>query len=505
MTAIPRLLCGLALGCVVWILGNLPPTATPAAATPMDTVEAYIANRPGLSGVYSLETGAEALRARAWLVDHARRSIEVQYFIWSTDNVGTLAAHALLRAADRGVKVRVIVDDLLIDAYERTLAALAAHENVEIRIYNPSHAVGVRWYERIWRLLTDFRGSNQRMHDKSFIVDGQVAIIGGRNMATEYFDYNREYNFRDRDALVLGHAVGAIQKNFEAFWASHISVPVDRLIGRDEGGSTGLLTAAHAAAFRAELDRHAASPDNFEPAVRDAIAAVPGEFDRLATRIRWSQVEFIHDQPGKNDAGPYTLDGGSRSAEALARQLRSARSEVLIQSPYLVMSDEALALFAEARARGVAIRVNTNSLAATDNIEAFSGYLAQRDTLLELGVELREYRPDAAVQRASMRPYLTAGQQPPITSLHAKTMVVDGEHVFIGTYNLDPRSQNLNTEIGIAVHDRPFAQEIRAAIMADMGDGSSWDAARDDPDSHAGWGKRLRAWLYSWLPLRALL
>lgn len=482
-----------------------PPT-TPAANDPMSAVETYIANRPGKTGVHSLETGADALRARAWLVDNARRSIEVQYFIWSPDNIGTLAAEALLRAADRGVKVRVIVDDLLIDAQERTLVSLVAHPNVEVRIYNPRHKVGVRWYQRVWHMLTDFRGFNQRMHDKSFIVDGKVAIIGGRNMAAEYYDFSHEYNFRDRDALVLGQVVREIGANFENFWASPLSQPVARLLeqaaGRDKLALPG---AADVARFRTELTAYAASPENFEPEIRQSIRGTPGEFDRLGQAIHWGDVQFIHDSPGKNVSGRFVLDGGGKSAEALASLFEGAREDVVIQSPYLVLSDQAQALFEKARARGVRIRVNTNSLAATDNLEAFSGYLWQRKRLLAIGVEIHEFRPDAAVQRELMRPYLRTDRPAPKASLHAKTMVVDGATAFIGTYNLDPRSQNLNTEIGIVVHDKAFAGRIHTAILHDMESGNSWNAASDDPDLHAPSAKRWKARIYSWLPLRAIL
>ena len=171
----------------------------------------------------------EALLARAWLADHARQTIEVQYFIWSTDNIGILASEALLRAADRGVQVRVIVDDLLIDAPDKPLLALAKHPHIEIRIYNPRHSVGTPAHKRVLNVATDFRGINQRMHDKTFIVDGKLAITGGRNMANEYFDYNHEYNFRDRDALLLGNVVGTMQASFERFWNSELCAAVESL------------------------------------------------------------------------------------------------------------------------------------------------------------------------------------------------------------------------------------------------------------------------------------
>ncbi len=481
-----------------------PPAET--GDDPMALVETYIANRPGKTGLYSLETGAEALRARAWLVDNARRSIEVQYFIWSPDNIGTLAAEALLRAADRGVKVRVIVDDLLIDAQERTLVSLVHHPNVEVRIYNPRHSVGVRWYQRVWHMLTDFRSFNQRMHDKSVIIDGKVAIIGGRNMAVEYYDFSHQYNFRDRDALVLGKVVAQIQANFESFWASSLSKPVATLIqAATDLGRLPMLSEEDVAHFRADLSRYAASPENFEPEIRDAIAGTPGEFIRLARAIRWGEVRFIHDMPGKNTAGRFELNAGSTSAKALAELVSAAQREVLIQSPYLVLSDQAFDLFEKALARGVRIRINTNSLAATDNLEAFSGYLWQRDRLLSMGVEVREFRPDAQVQYELMRRYRSGDQVPPIMSLHAKTLVVDGETVFIGTYNLDPRSQNLNTEIGIIMTDQRFADGIREAILKDMAPGNSWDPITDSPDAKAVFKKRLKARVFSWLPLDAIL
>src|SRR5262245_39028832 len=182
---------------------------------------------PGQSGAYVLDTGSEALIARAWLADHAERTLDVQYFIWSTDNVGTLAAEALLRAAERGVRVRVIVDDLMIDAPDATLLALALHPGIDIRIYNPKSSVGTPLPKRILNVASDFRGVNQRMHNKILLADGKVAITGGRNMADEYFDYDHEYNFRDRDVLLLGSVIASVADSFEQFWASPLSVPVE--------------------------------------------------------------------------------------------------------------------------------------------------------------------------------------------------------------------------------------------------------------------------------------
>jgi cardiolipin synthase C len=487
-------------------LGAAWAPAVPAADIgAMAYVDAQIAANAGKTGIYVLETGTEALLARAWLAEQARHSIEVQYFIWSTDNIGILAAEALLRAAQRGVRVRVIVDDLLIDAPDRSLLALALHPNIEIRIYNPQSSVGVPWPKRLLNLVSNFRGFNQRMHDKTFVVDGRIAITGGRNMAAEYFDYHHAYNFRDRDALLLGTAVKAMQASFEAFWASELSVPVEQ---RYDGW--GLMQknvrvddAQVQQAWR-ELHAYAAVPENFAPEVRAAIADTPASFARLAQQMRWGEVAFLHDRPGKNARG-LGLGGGGASTSALVRLLQGAQRSVVIQSPYLVASDEAMALLQQLRSRGVSIRISTNSMASTDNLPAFSGYRNQRERLVAMGVQIREYKPAPDVQRQLIQRLTALPRIAPVFSLHAKTLVVDGRTVYIGTFNFDPRSQNLNTEVGVVVHDEPLARAVQASIETDMAPGNSWDAATDDPDRHAPLAKRRKVRLYQWLPLRPLL
>ncbi len=476
-----------------------------AAPDPREFTDAELRAHPGQTGSWVLDRGEQALLARAWLVDHARRSIEVQYFIWSTDNIGILASEALLRAARRGVRVRVIVDDLMIDAPDKTLLALARHPNIDIRIYNPMHSVGIPWYRRLLNLFTDFRGSNQRMHDKTLIVDGELAITGGRNMADEYFDYDHEYNFRDRDALVIGAVVPQIRASFERFWANPLTVPVERLYA-GEGLMQQHVTvrAAEVQAIYDELSAYAVRRDNFTPEVRAAIDAIPATFPQLAQELVWGEVEFISDIPGKN-AGDQGLGGGGLSSAALARLVEAAQREILIQSPYLVLSDEALALFAQARARGVRIRISTNSLASTDNLQAMSGYLNQREELLALGIEIYEYQPDPQVQRMVMQRYAALRAEAPVFALHAKTMVVDPGVVFIGTYNLDPRSENLNTEVGVVIRDARTAEMVADAITTDMLPGNSWNAATEAPDSHAPFLKRLKVWFWRLMPIRPLL
>ena len=424
-----------------------------AAESSLEVIRAEVARHPGETGAFVLDTGEEALLARAWLVDHAERSIEVQYFIWSTDNVGILASEALLRAAERDVKVRVIVDDLLIDAPDKSLLALAKHPNVDIRIYNPKHKVGTPLHKRIVNVVTNFRGVNQRMHDKTLIVDGIVGITGGRNMADEYFSYDADYNFRDRDALLFGEAVKTMSENFESFWNSPLAAPVETLYD-----GFGLMQKNVAVSdeeiqrvYR-ELHDYARVPDNFAPEVRAAIAATPKSFARVNAEMSWGDAKFIHDIPGKNKS-TFSLGGGGRTTAELAKLVASAKEDILIQSPYLVISSRARALFKQAIARGVRVRINTNSLASTDNLQAFSGYRNQRRSLLKMGIEIYEFKPDPE-NRQRLTARFGGPTKRPIFALHAKSMVIDGATTYIGTYNLDPRSENLNTEVGVIVRTR---------------------------------------------------
>lgn len=469
------------------------------------SVDAALAQHAGLSGSYVLNEGEEALLARAWMVDNATTSIEVQYFIWSTDNIGVLAAEALLRAAERGVKVRVIVDDLLIDAPDEGLMALARHPNINIRIYNPVHSVGVPWYKRALSVATDFRGANQRMHDKTLIVDGRYAITGGRNMADEYFDFDHAYNFRDRDALVVGPVVRDIRASFERFWASPLAVSVESLYGPLKWMQKHVtVDAPKIQQIYRQMHAYARDPANFAPEVRAAIGSIGTAIPAVINDLAWSQIDFVSDVPGKNN-GQQGMDGGGLSSVRLAALLQQARSEVLIQSPYLVLSDEALTLLRALRQRGVKVRISTNSLASTDNLQAFSGYRNQREEMLKMGLEIAEYRPYPAIAKTLMQRYAQLRKENPVFALHAKTMVVDRTTLFIGTYNLDPRSQNLNTEVGVIIRDDGQARRVADTIILDMHPSNSWDAARDDPDRYASAAKRAKVRAWQKAPLKPLL
>lgn len=453
------------------------------------------------TGVYVLEKGEEALIGRAWLAQHATQTIDIQYFIWSTDNIGILAAEQLLNAAERGVKVRVLVDDFLIDAQDRTLLLLSAHPNVQIRIYNPNVSVGTGFWRRLKNAVTGFRAINQRMHDKTAIFDGVAGITGGRNMADEYFDYDQEYNFRDRDVLLLGRAVSAMGENFEEFWTSDLAVPVESILA-DE---LARISRADVRRRSLELHAYANDPENFEPEVRAAISATTQYFPGLLHAMIWEDVTFLSDVPGKN-AGDSGLGGGGESTDQLLNAVKNAKESVLIQSPYLIMPDGGIELFKELVDSGVRIRISTNSLASTDNIQAFSGYQGQRKELLRAGVELFEFMAEPNIREQLIDRYPRIADNDPVFAIHAKSMVIDNKIVFIGTFNLDPRSANLNTEVGVLVESRELARQVTESIERDMTPGNSWQTTTDfNPDFVVSRGKRFKTWLNRLLPLEPIL
>ena len=481
------------------IFGLLFAESAPATDRLQHQLSPILDIHPDQTGAYVLEKGEEALLARAWLADHASKNINVQYFIWSSDNIGTLAAESLLRAADRGVHVRVLVDDLLVDAADQFLLALVAHPNISIKVYNPQHKVGVSKGKRLWNVFSNFRASNQRMHDKTFVVDGQVAITGGRNMAAEYFDYNQKYNFRDRDILLIGSAAADINTSFERFWQSVLTRPIETLLADVNPPTESQVSQAYT-----DLHEYAQDEKNFELEVRHSLENLPEKFDQLVENLVWDKIRFISDMPGKND-GEQGLGGGGQSTSQLAEALGRAKHRVTIQSPYLVLPEGGLELFAGLIKRGVSVRISTNSLLSTDNLQAFSGYSKQREDLLASGIEVYEFKPAPAVQKRLIERYAQLEKKAPIFAIHAKTLVIDGERVFIGTFNLDPRSANLNTEVGVIIDSEKLAYQVEASIETDMQPENSWNSATDNPNRFAPLTKRLLLEFWKLLPLKNIL
>ncbi len=433
----------------------------------------------GVTGVHVLEDGAGALMARAWLAANATQSIDIQYFIFSSDDLGLIATDELLLAAERGVKVRLLVDDLLHDGDALLLLALDKHPNIEIRIYNPNINIGKSLPKKLFNIARDFRGANQRMHNKTFIVDGEVVITGGRNIADEYFDFSMTYNFRDRDVLLIGGTANAVNTSFNQFWTHSLAVPLIKVI--DE-------PVDHEKVWQ-QLHRFACRPDNYWPEVRERARRVPERFKQLQQNgtLRWIEgVRYVSDDPGKND-GSAGLSGGGKTTDALIKLIRSAQKEVIIQTPYLVTTKLGKGLFRETVKRGVTVKIMTNSLASTDSFPAFSGYARDRESLLKTGVEIYELKPDAPVAKSLMTSGLIEKTNLKVPfSLHAKTMVIDGQILMVGTFNLDPRSANLNTECVVILDDTLLAGKVREHIIEEMEPQNAWRITLDsNPDEHA--------------------
>lgn len=443
------------------------------------------------TGVYVLEDGAGSMVTRAWLSEYAEKTIDIQYFIFSTDNIGLIAIDYLVRAADRGVKIRILVDDIMVDAELRDILMVASHENITIKIYNPKANLGKNIFGKIKTLATDFRGFNQRMHNKTFIVDGKIVVTGGRNIADEYFDFDHEYNFRDRDVLLMGKISKEVSTSFAKFWDSELSVNITALAKLDD------YLDIDASRFD-KLHQYACNPENFWPQVRQRISNLPAAFQELqeSGKIIWlDSVEFVSDEPGKNEQIK-GLGGGGATTTALIELIRQAKSTIDIQSPYLVTTALSRALFRDATEHGVKIRILTNSMASTDNMEAFSGYQRDRQELLGTGVRIFEFRPDAKERYEIMTSALQKKLDfKPIFGLHAKSMIIDGKITVIGTFNLDPRSANLNTECITIIRSTDIAEGVLNGFEVAFQPENSWETtAKFNPDQFASRGKQIKTW-----------
>lgn len=448
------------------------------------------------TGVYVLEDGDGSMITRAWLSEYAEETIDIQYFIFSTDNVGLIACDYLVRAADRGVKVRILVDDILVDASAHDILAMDSHENISIKIYNPGINIGKNIAQKIHKFASDFRDANQRMHNKTFIVDGKVVITGGRNIADEYFDYDHEYNFRDRDVLLLGKTVKHVQTSFETFWADTLSVPIANLVDEpntDFNDSTRFD----------RLHQYACNPENFWPQVREKMKKLPEAFKQIQASgdLVWlDSVNFVSDLPGKN--AYKEIKKGGITTDSLISLVNRAKTSIEIQSPYLVTTKLGKKLFSDATKRGVKIRILTNSLASTDNLEAFAGYQKDRKELLETGVRVFEFKPDSKERFKMMTGALQKElNYTPIFGLHAKSMVIDGKITVIGTFNLDPRSANLNTECITIIYSDKISKGVLNGMNEEFKPENSWETTVDfNPDAAAGMEKLKKTYVRRVIP-----
>ena len=404
--------------------------------------------RGSRSGFVLLTTGMDAFVARMVLAGAAERTLDVQTYIVRTDDSGRLLLHALMLAADRGVRVRLLLDDHNLAGLDETLALLDAHPNVAVRLFNPY--AGRSIWERMGALITDFSRISRRMHNKLFAADNWMSIVGGRNIGDEYFQALPELDFLDIDVLSTGPVVQALTSlSFDAYWNSRWAVPLSAF---------GLSAPAPAAIdqWRGALAEHAA-------AMRDSAYGAALRRAPLTTQIReghldlaWGDAQVVVDDPGKIDLEQANPGQLPRLFEQLAALMEDTRKELLLVSPYFVPGDDGVRFLGGLVDRGVRVRVLTNSLSTTDSIAAFSGYHAYRRDLIEAGVELYELKSSAT----NARRLRDAAQGSSQASLHAKTFIMDRRRLVIGSLNLDPRSVWINTETGLIVDSAALSRAV---------------------------------------------
>lgn len=426
-----------------------------------------VAADPAESGFLVLNTGHDAFQKRFALLDVAEQAIDLQYYIWNSDKSGRLLAQQVLLAADRGVHIRLLLDDFNIGDRDVLLLIMDAHPNIEIRVYNPN-AARKGPVRKVLGLIGDFGRLNQRMHNKSFIVDGSVAIVGGRNIGDEYFDLSHEINFRDRDLFAVGPIVADIANSFDAYWNHERAFSITNIINAS-------VDSAEALTFRKELKNKVQQDNLHLESAADFSADV--DFNAWLSDMIWAPAELVYDQTLALDENSHTTR--KRVANVLREIAKNTTSELLIESAYLVPGDEGVALVKALTDRGVKVKALTNSLASNDLTTNHAGYTCRRKALLENGAELFELRPDAkschdlvvGVERCS------GGI---LFGLHAKSIVFDRKAVFVGSFNLNQRSIYLNSELALIVYSPELAEIIAGDIEQNFLPENSWQVRLDD-------------------------
>jgi putative cardiolipin synthase len=477
--------------------------AAPGSTALGRVFEAAARQHPGSSGFDLITSGRTAFETRYALARLAQRTIDAQYYLWADDTVGRHMLEALLDAADRGVRVRLLLDDLNLEGAGLDLAVLNAHPNFEVRLFNPFSPRGFELFD----FLTDFQRVNHRMHDKVFIADNSAAIVGGRNIADAYFSANTTSNFRDLDLFVAGPVVRDISREFDAFWNSPWAVAIGPL-DHVSPNSAELRSAEQK--LRAESDGAKDFPFNTaftEPYLEQLVSALPD-------RLLWGEASVLYDEPDKPET----------SAPRVADELRwklsgTINQRLLLEVAYFIPSKHGTRALCGLVAKGVKVRVLTNSLASTDEVAAYAGFMRRRDALLRCGVELHELRPDAAFVKRDWT-WLHYRSE---AELHTKAAVFDSDRVMIGSFNIDPRSRHLNTEIALLITSAPLAAQVARFIERGMSLANSFHLELSDNDDviwiaedkgrtlrfdHApvtDWWSRFEADFISLLPIQELL
>jgi putative cardiolipin synthase len=417
-----------------------------------------VSANPGMSGIYSLARPLDAFVARVVLARGADRALDVQYYIWHADTTGYLLLEELWKAAGRGVRVRLLLDDNGTHGLDAALAALEDHPNIEVRLFNPF----VNRKLRLLGYVTDFNRLNRRMHNKSFTADNQATIVGGRNIGDEYFGAGQGMVFADLDVIAFGSVVTEASNAFDAYWNSDSAYPADLILGKPARDGIEQLEAKFAA-VRAAPEAMAYVQELERTQLADQLRA-------RALPIDWAPTRLVYDDPAKG------LGKAQRSEllfSRLVEAIGTPQRELDLISPYFVPGEKGTQALSAFPQKGVALRIVTNSLAATDVGAVHAGYAKRRAPLLRSGAKIYELKPDTnggapanKPKRAKNGPGGSAGGSS-AASLHAKTFSVDRERVFVGSFNFDPRSVHLNTEMGVVIESPKLAGAVSATVDRD--------------------------------------
>lgn len=425
-----------------------------------------VESNTGESGFLLLRDGRQAFLERLYLADIAEKSIDAQYYIWNSDKTGKLLMQKLIGAADRGVAIRLLLDDFSVGDRNDQLLTIDSHPNIQVRIYNPfmvRSGLG-KWLD----FAFDFDRLNRRSHNKTYTVDRVVAVTGGRNIGDEYFDANEHLNFNDADLLSTGPVVQQVVVSFEEYWESPWAVPIDKLLDHtDEATPKKAILTFLGEDLQTPLGLNLSAQQNF-----------PKEhFQKLREDMIRAPATFLADRPGGSADDAYS-DDPKRVALKLMELAAESRSEVLIESAYFVLNEEALELAGQLRKKSVKVRALTNSMASNDVLPNHASYAMVREDMLDHDIELHELRPDAAScpELIGREDYCDEDSH---LGLHAKTAVFDRKTVYVGSMNLNLRSAYLNTEAAMIVNSPQLAEQLAGQIELNMKMTNSWHVTKE--------------------------
>lgn len=424
------------------------------------------------SGFYLLSDNTDAFVARFALATIAEKTLDIQYYIMHNDASGQYLGYAIMSAADRGVKVRILVDDINISGRDSRFKMLSQHKNIEIRIFNPLSSRD--WFRNI-ELLINLKRAGRRMHNKAFITDNASAIIGGRNIGDEYFDARNNLNFVDLDLLTIGPIVPDITESFNDYWNSHWSTPIENI-------SKTRVVQKQLLKLRRNLKDKWHSAKNTEYFQSLKQASFTQKIINRQIDFIWADADLFYDRPEKlcKDRPEKTTHIGPQ----ILPYFDSTEKELIIATPYFVPGNRGTQWFKDKKKKGIDIKILTNSLAATDVTAVHAGYKKYRRQLVAAGIHLFELKPTAKSLRSKANKLIEGSKH---ASLHAKYIVVDRQYVFIGSANMDPRSELLNTEIGIMVNSRELAKKTIELFERSSSLENSYQLQLNKSDNRLSW------------------